>query len=496
MEVYRYKDNKSDKFWRIEYAGDVFAVNYGKTGTTGKYQIKEFDSKEECEKEAKKLIASKVKKGYQPYPEFESDKQLYIDDDEIGLHSLTSHPNFRAHFTDDFYYDCVDEEAPFGSDEGSDTLAELQDYMKKNRNINLYEYPKHIMENVWDMKYLPPDSLDIEEIKAIIAEPDDGIPMSQYLMINDQVAIASALGQIKIMGKVELRLKALALRSMRRLLIVAENVGYGFSKITQKMIEDLESFQNPPQPAPSETAQKLMDYLNCPCEIFSGLLDDDDLIYSYEQAFEQGKTDGYTPLLVVVDDILLEKVTMEVDEDSDMDFDSAKVKAYREKIIQEALTLDPAAVLKNLAEELSEDEKSDIGPVKGGDSLTHLEAFWDYDTKLTKEVILAKIPTRNPWELPVYVPMGGFNDCPGPEQQAAVMKYWYEKYGAIPSVVTYDVWEFVLPQPVADKDEALKLANEHYSFCYDRVEQYADDYTVGKLAHCLMQSTVWYFWWD
>ena len=502
MQAYRYRDEKSDKFWRIEHIGAALAINYGKTGTTGKYQIKEFDSKEACEKEARKLIASKTKKGYQVYPEFDAGSQLHIDDEEIGLHPLTSHPSFRAHFTEDFYYDCGDEEAPFGSDEGSDTLAELQDYMKKNRNIVLYRFPRHIMADVWDMRYLPPDSLEPEDIKAIIARPDDGIPMSQYLMINDQVIIASALGQIKIMGRVELRLRALALRAMRRLITVAELMGYGYSGITQKMIEDLESFQNPPGPAPSKTAQTLMRYLACPCEVFSGLLDDDDIIFSYEQALEEGKTEGFTPLLVVADDILLESVTLAADDDSNMDFDPEKVKTYRADAVREALTLDPEEVLKALIDELDADERPETGPVKGGKAIMRLHAFWNYNATTffnchpTKEVILARIPARNPWELPVYVPMGGFNDCPAPAQQAAVMKYWYEKYGAVPSLVTYDEWELTLPRPVADEGEALKLANEHYAFCYDRVEQYESGYTIGKLAHCLMQSTVWYFWWD
>jgi predicted DNA-binding WGR domain protein len=39
-EAYRFQDEKSDKFWRLERAGSVLAVNYGKAGTTGKYQRK------------------------------------------------------------------------------------------------------------------------------------------------------------------------------------------------------------------------------------------------------------------------------------------------------------------------------------------------------------------------------------------------------------------------------------------------------------------------
>jgi len=245
MDAYRYTDEKSDKFWRIECAGNDFAVNYGKTGSTGKYQIKEFDNAEECDQQAKKLIASKVRGGYRPYPEFDPDQQLYIDDEEVGLHRLTSHPHFRSHFTDDFYYDCADEEAPFGSDEGADTLAELQDSLRKNRHIDYEHYPQHVMTDVWEMEYLPPDSLDRDIITAMIAEPNDDIPVSQLLMINDQVIVASALGQIKIMGAVEPGLKELAVRAMQRLLIVTELDGLDDSPTIRTMIDDLGSFNNP-----------------------------------------------------------------------------------------------------------------------------------------------------------------------------------------------------------------------------------------------------------
>lgn len=59
-----YKDEKSNKFWLINFDGNEFAVNYGKNGTNGKYQVKEFDSEEECQKQAINLINQKIKKGY------------------------------------------------------------------------------------------------------------------------------------------------------------------------------------------------------------------------------------------------------------------------------------------------------------------------------------------------------------------------------------------------------------------------------------------------
>ena len=54
-----YHDEKSNKFWWIDYEGDSLAVNYGKVGSIGKFQTKEFDNEEQCLKEASKLIAAK-----------------------------------------------------------------------------------------------------------------------------------------------------------------------------------------------------------------------------------------------------------------------------------------------------------------------------------------------------------------------------------------------------------------------------------------------------
>ncbi len=59
-----YEDEKSSKFWNIEIEEDCFTVTYGKIGTDGQEQTKEFDDEEKCMKEAEKLINSKLKKGY------------------------------------------------------------------------------------------------------------------------------------------------------------------------------------------------------------------------------------------------------------------------------------------------------------------------------------------------------------------------------------------------------------------------------------------------
>ena len=65
MPRYEFNDGKSHKFWEIERSGTTFTVRYGRVGTDGQTNTKVFDSEEDAQKEADKMVRSKVKKGYQ-----------------------------------------------------------------------------------------------------------------------------------------------------------------------------------------------------------------------------------------------------------------------------------------------------------------------------------------------------------------------------------------------------------------------------------------------
>jgi len=263
-QTYRCKEHEGNMFWRIEFAGSAFVANFGltkpdrprrlrnvdycafvvyhgKIGTGGEYRLMAFDRPDICEIEARKLVASKMKIGYEPYAEFDPDGQLYIDDDVAGPHPLTSHPNFRAHFEHELYYDLGYWESPFGNGHGAEALWRLQNEMRKNSSVDLYEFFHRMVSELCEA-YIPPDSLDAEGIRAVPTLPDDGTLMFQHIIDSDRVVIATALGQIKTTGETTPWLKELALRSMKRLLLLAEIGDYGFGSITQKMMGDLESF--------------------------------------------------------------------------------------------------------------------------------------------------------------------------------------------------------------------------------------------------------------
>jgi len=58
------QDDKSNKFWTIELAGNAHTTSHGRIGTTGKETLKEFATAEQARKDCDKLIAAKLKKGY------------------------------------------------------------------------------------------------------------------------------------------------------------------------------------------------------------------------------------------------------------------------------------------------------------------------------------------------------------------------------------------------------------------------------------------------
>ena len=113
QRAYVFNDEKSHKFWWCETLDHELLVNHGKFGSTGKYQIKQFDTAEATNAAADKLVRQKLAKGYVEAPDFDFIDRFYFDAEEYGLHRLTSHPHFRTAFADDLYYDCGDEEAPF-----------------------------------------------------------------------------------------------------------------------------------------------------------------------------------------------------------------------------------------------------------------------------------------------------------------------------------------------------------------------------------------------
>ncbi|EFH3098949.1 WGR and DUF4132 domain-containing protein [Escherichia coli] len=64
MRHFIYQDEKSHKFWAVEQQGNELHISWGKVGTQGQSQVKNFADVAAAEKAKLKLIAEKTKKGY------------------------------------------------------------------------------------------------------------------------------------------------------------------------------------------------------------------------------------------------------------------------------------------------------------------------------------------------------------------------------------------------------------------------------------------------
>lgn len=264
----------------------------------------------------------------------------------------------------------------------------------------------------------------------------------------------------------------------------------------------------------SDMISGFIKYLDCPCQYFEPAADDSALLSAYRKARKQGKEEGFIPVMIPVDDILWEWLSMDMFEEGEQktegEFDAEQVLSYRKEMLTTPLE-DGREILSSMIvdyKDIYEQDDFDVEEVLeelGGieddeemddedEDIEHFMGYYDYSSGECGPVILAKIPVKNPWEVFAWVPFGGWNECPDTLEQMAVAKYWFEEHGAVPAVITHDVLEFDVPRPVEMK-KAIKLAIEQYGYCPDIVEQ-GDNATVGMLAEMLTVSKSWFFWWD
>ena len=243
-----------------------------------------------------------------------------------------------------------------------------------------------------------------------------------------------------------------------------------------------------------EQVEQLKEYLGCPCTYYPPSNDCQLMDSDFHQARARGKKEGFVPMLIAVDELLLECFAINGEDKS--------AEQARQEPLPVPLGSGKEFLQNRLSEfrkELEEDEpgywEQLMGEVSGGERIDRFLSIWDYNGKQTIPIVLAEIPVKNPWEVFAYLPFGGWNECPATEEHMAVAKYWFEKYGAVPALMTPDVLEYPIPFGTSVPSwQALDLALEQYAYCNDIVDQGVG--TIGALADGLMKSHNWYFWWD
>ncbi|EHI78541.1 hypothetical protein HMPREF9093_01193 [Fusobacterium sp. oral taxon 370 str. F0437] len=203
----------------------------------------------------------------------------------------------------------------------------------------------------------------------------------------------------------------------------------------------------------------------------------------YLAAYKDGKEKGYTAVFLTVDDYLLKafEITMK-DENTDNMMD------IYNKNLERAKSINPNDLFNKFLKQ-NIDESFTEADFKFDDSIKNNLKFstvFDRNEILKNNVILVKVPTKKPYEVLAYFGMGS--------EGIATVKYWYEKYGAVPAAITYDEIEFYVERPVQTLEEAKKLAIEQHAFCYGLLWECYN--TLEELANAIYKNVQWYFWWS
>ena len=204
----------------------------------------------------------------------------------------------------------------------------------------------------------------------------------------------------------------------------------------------------------------------------------------YLATYKDGKEKGYTPVFLTVDEYLLKtfEITM-TNENADSMIDLFN------KNLEKAKSINLIEIFNKFLKQQTICKLFIEGDYKFDDSnknnLKFLTIF-NNEGNLKDNVILVKVPTTKPYEILAYFGMGS--------EDIATVKYWYEKYGAIPASITYDEMEFYVERPPQTLEETKKLAVEHYAFCYGLLWGCYD--TLEEAASTIYKNVQWYFWWS
>ena len=145
-----------------------------------------------------------------------------IEEELYGIDKDFAHKKAIELIPEKFFWDGIDELAPFGSDEGDTALSEFRDWKKDNPNTETYECLKWTIEGVSEksLSDYNKNILDKNLIKSQLE--DDNFDDQQYIFTVDISVIATGFGQLVDEGKIDEKNKPFIRLAIDRQMIWAE----------------------------------------------------------------------------------------------------------------------------------------------------------------------------------------------------------------------------------------------------------------------------------
>jgi len=146
-------------------------------------------------------------------------------EEQYGIDIDHAHKKAIELIPEEFFWDCADELAPFGSDEGDTALAEFRDWRKSHPTQPTIDCLKWTIEGVGDMDFKDYNRQLLPREKILSQIQDKGFDDNQYIFTLDISVIATGFGQLVDEGLIEPANKEVIQLAIERQILWAELVG-------------------------------------------------------------------------------------------------------------------------------------------------------------------------------------------------------------------------------------------------------------------------------
>jgi len=153
----------------------------------------------------------------------QASKNLNVDTSQSQTKNMSDYlptiekanPVAKRLMNEEFYWSPIEETAPFGSDDASDTYAGFADWRKTHKANNPKEFLTEQIDS-WGYPTFDLNETNFEKLKPYLKQSDLG---TRYMSGIDAAIVAIAFGQLYLEGAVDKDFKELAKTSIKRELI-------------------------------------------------------------------------------------------------------------------------------------------------------------------------------------------------------------------------------------------------------------------------------------
>lgn len=145
-----------------------------------------------------------------------------MGDENYGIDIDHAHKRAVELIPEEFFWSCIDELAPFGSDEGDTALAEFRAWRKQNPKTPTIECLKWVIESVGEMNFKDYNQELLERDRIKEAIEDEDYDDQQFLYTLDNSVIATGFAQLVDEGLIAVTNKPIIQLAIFRQIIWAE----------------------------------------------------------------------------------------------------------------------------------------------------------------------------------------------------------------------------------------------------------------------------------